>query len=420
MGSSSLASPSAGSPCATNGYRLEIADRVADLNAADWDSLRQDRSDLFMDRRFIAAVENSAQAREQVWSALVYDGEQPVAAACLSLFAADAALLAPGWIKRGVEFIRQVFPRYLRFNILCCGLPVSASQNHLQLSTGADRAQVLRLLDEQMRTLARRHRAKILLFKEFDEAALGDLSELSAIGYLGGPCAAVSYLDCHFSSFDEYCAALRHRNRLNINRSQRKFTEAGMRIETLTGGEAVAKAYTAEVHRLYEAVLEQSEARLEVLPAEFFRELARQFPDDIYLILARHEDRIVGFACGLRSRPTGTPLFVGLDYQYNRQGDVYFNLVFALLGQMLGDGVSHACCGADSDEFKAKLGCHQRRNYVFVRATNWLRWLLPRFSSTLFPPVTLREPQHVFRAPGAEEANGHAAGHDSRPAVSES
>ena len=88
----------------------------------------------------------------------------------------------------------------------------------------------------------------------------------------------MSYLDCHFSSFDEYCAALRHRNRLNINRSQRKFAAAGMRIDTVTGGEAVAAAYTAEVHRLYEAVLEQSEARLEVLPAEFFRGSPGNFP----------------------------------------------------------------------------------------------------------------------------------------------
>jgi predicted N-acyltransferase len=404
----------------TSGYRLKIAERVADLDAADWDSLRRDRSDLFMDRRFITAVENSPQDRGRTWSVLVYDGQQPVAAACLSLFVADGALLAPAWCKRGVAAVRRVFPRYLRFNILCCGLPVSASQNHLIFSAGADRSQVLRLLDDQMRTLARRHRAKILLFKEFDEAALGDLSELPSLGYLGGPCAAVSYLDCEFGSFDEYCAALRHKNRLNINRSQRKFTAAGMRIEKLIGCEAVATAYTADVHRLYEAVLEQSEARLEVLPAEFFRELARQFSDDIYLILAYRDERVVGFACGLRSHPTGTPLFVGIDYEHNRQGDVYFNLVFNMLGQMLSDGVTHACCGADSDEFKAKIGCRQRRNFIYVRATNWLRWLLPRFAGMLFPPVTLREPQHVFRASGVEDTAGHAQGNDSHPAISES
>ena len=351
MGNSSVNLSSAAPYCAEGEYRLQIADRVAELNAADWDALRSDKSDLFMDRRFVTAVENSVQDRERVRSALVYDGEKPVAAACFSLFSVDAALLAPAWVKRVVGAMRKVFPRYLRFNILCCGLPVSASQSHLLFSPSADRAKVLTLIDERMRILARRHRAKILMFKEFDEGTIGDLSQLLVIGYVGGPCAAVSYLDCEFASFEEYCAALRHRNRLNINRSQRKFTEAGMTLEKLIGGEAVAAAYTAEVHQLYEAVLEQSDARLEVLSAEFFRELAGQFPDDIYLILARHAERVVGFACGLRSKPIGTPLFVGIDYAHNRLGDVYLNLVFALLGQMLGDGVSHACCGADSDEF---------------------------------------------------------------------
>ena len=164
MSSSSLSPPPIAPPCPLPDYRVQIAERVANLNAADWDGLRADRSDLFMDRSFITAVENSLQCRERVWSAIVYDGLKPVASACFSFFAVDAALLAPGWVKRGVAVVRRLFPGYLKFKILCCGLPVSASQSHLLFAADADRAGVLRLLDKQMRR-ARQDGAKILLFK---------------------------------------------------------------------------------------------------------------------------------------------------------------------------------------------------------------------------------------------------------------
>ena len=67
---------------------------------------------------------------------------------------------------------------------------------------------------------------------------------------------------------------------------------------------------------------------------------------------------------------------------------------------------------------------------MFVRATNWLRWVLPKFAGTLFPPISLREPQHVFRAGSPGAAENQAADSESgkrqhppkgaRPAVSES
>ena len=179
-------------------------------------------------------------------------------------------------------------------------------------------------------------------------------------------------------------------------------------MQKFVGKAAIIEHYTAEVHRLYLAVLEQSDARLEILPLEFFHELGRQFSDDMYLILAYQGERVVGFACGLRSRPTATPLFVGIDYEFNRQGDVYFNLMFQTLGQICEDGATHVRFGADSDEFKGRLGCRQQRHYVFVRATNWLQWPLSKFAETLFPPVSLREPQHVFRAAADTKTAGNS------------
>jgi predicted N-acyltransferase len=389
------------------GYQAKIAPSVDDLPEDDWNSVTAGQGNVCMDRSFIRAAERSAPEAGKLWSVLVYDGARPVAAACLSLVAIDAVLLAPKWAQRLVRVIRRVFPRYLRFKVLFSALPVAGSANNLVISSQADRAQVLRLLDEQMRVLARQQRASILVVMDFDESELGELAELQMLGYTARPWGAVSYLNCGFgSTFAEFQAALERRYRANLARSERKFAAAEMRLERLRGGAAVAARYTDEIHRLCEAVATQSDMPLEVAPAEFFRELARQFPDDFRLILALRRERVVGFVLGIHSRPNAVVLSVGIDYEQNRQGDVYFNLLYHIVGELLGPGVTRLHYGVDAGEFKGRLGCHQRRHYLFVRATNWLQGPLRWFSRLLFPAIALRETQHVFRNPqqGVESA----------------
>ena len=66
-------------------------------------------------------------------------------------------------------------------------------------------------------------------------------------------------------SFEEYRAALKAHYRTNIKRAQRKFATAGCRFVRLTNLNDIRRVYTPEVHRLYEAVVMNSETRLEVL-----------------------------------------------------------------------------------------------------------------------------------------------------------
>jgi predicted N-acyltransferase len=381
-------------------YRLEIAERVADLSSEDWDALRSPADCGFMDRRFVEAVEASRIGGGRCWSLLVYCGDRPMASACLSLFHADGAIVASGWARRATEWVRRLWPNYLKFNVLFCGLPVSAGEGHLNFAaaaTGADRRQVVRLIDAEMRKLAREHRAKILIFKEFDEETYHDCAELEALGYIGVESTAVSTLECGFASFDDYLAAMRKRYRANIGRFERKFASAGMRLAAFSGDDA-AERYTDEMHRLYEAVVEHSKTRLEILPAEFFRQLARRFEREFLLIAAYDGQRPVGFFSAIRATPIASTLFVGLDYERSAEACVYHNLFYAYLREVLSPGLRRIEFGANSDDFKARIGCRQRANYMYVAATNWLRWPLGWFSGALFPRVKLLEPMHVFRS----------------------
>ncbi|HEY3965874.1 MAG TPA: GNAT family N-acetyltransferase [Planctomycetaceae bacterium] len=127
------------------------------------------------------------------------------------------------------------------------------------------------------------------------------------------------------------------------------------------------------MHRLYLNVLDRAKVKFETIPVEFFRELARQEPDDSCFTIIRKGDRIVGFCCGLADGEEHNMLFCGLDYSLNAEADLYFNLIYRGLGQGLAPGVKVVHVGAAADEFKRHLGCTGESIALYVKAVGAVR-----------------------------------------------
>src|SRR5207249_4285222 len=126
---------------------------------------------------------------------------------------------------------------------------------------------------------------------------------------------------------DHLCASLRSHYRRKIMLSRKKFEKSGLWVEHLRGGDGIDRLYNDDVHRLYLSVLDGADVKLECLPAEFFRELARQFPDDAAFTFIRRNERVVAFSCGLIHQNSYQNLFVGYDSDLNAEADLYFNVM---------------------------------------------------------------------------------------------
>ena len=86
-----------------------------------------------MDPRFLRAVERSMGGGARFWNVVVRDGEgRPAAAAVLSLYTVDGALLAKEPLSRAIRSLRCTAPGLLKSKVLFCGCPVSTGQNHLR------------------------------------------------------------------------------------------------------------------------------------------------------------------------------------------------------------------------------------------------------------------------------------------------
>ena len=181
------------------------------VNWDDWCDVCCDSSDLAMDPRFLQALDESMADVASTKYLIGYDSnKQPVACVCVSRFLVDGSILMEKpWQHTSVRLIRKIFPRYLMFHILFCGLPVSIGCSNLRFAEGVDKKLVVDSLLQEIDRLAAELRSLVIVWKEFDEAECLPLQSLIQQGYLQGDSLPMNTFDCNYQNFDHFCEALR-------------------------------------------------------------------------------------------------------------------------------------------------------------------------------------------------------------------
>jgi predicted N-acyltransferase len=401
-----------------NDYQFEVYDSIGRVDPGEWNSLRDAESDPFMDPRFIEAVEIGFAKTCRFRHVIVRDSQRrPMAIACLSSYSIGGASLAQGRARKVLAGLERVAPWLFKSKLILCGLPVSAGQSHLRFAPEADRAAVLRCLDRVARQFARREWARLILFKEIDEAGCTALSPLESLGYRRADSFPMNRVEPGSRDFADYLSKFPSKKRVAIRRSQKRLSENGLRVVELFGRDGVADLYTEEVHRLYEAVVNRSAVQFEHLPVEFPRELARRMPDNTVFSLIYRGKEIVGFAMSLASKTTFHGMVLGVDYDANADAELYFNLLYQSMDSAFRLGAEEICIGQTTDALKHdKLGCYQVPLSIYVKGGRWtMRAVLKAGFSSIFPPRPLLYPREDAKPKADARATQPS---EARPAAS--
>jgi predicted N-acyltransferase len=381
-------------------YRVRFVYHAADLPATPWMDVRRVAPTVFMDPRFLTALERAFAGQGRFVHALVVDPrDRPMAWASLCTFPVDVLTLAGPGVQSIARGARSFWPRLGCLRTLFVGLPVSLGQSHLVMAPEAEPAAVVAALDASLDEIAAREGAWLVVWKEFDPAGAARLAPLLDRGYRRAESPAMHELDVRFKDFADYRAALKSHYRNDVRRSERKFRASGLVVAQLSDAEAIRRLYTPEVHRLYEAVVARSSVKLEVLPIEFFHELTRQLPGLVTLTVIARDDRVVAFNWGLMDGRVHHYLFCGIDYAAAGDADLYFNLMYHQLDDALRRSPERIEVGQTADTFKARLGCRATPRCFFVKPCGAAAALAIRHGfGLLFPERPPAPTYSVFRS----------------------
>jgi predicted N-acyltransferase len=364
--------------------------------------------DLLMHPGFLEAAEASMRAGTvgakacgcdtHFWYLLAYSDGEPVGAACVTEYPLDTMVFAAPFSQWLVGHVRRIIPNYLKFRVTFCGLPISTAGSNVRVVAGVDPSSVVRALNAAVEQIARQRKTWLIVYKEFTDGEVESFAALHGAGYVQGESLPMNRIVNRFRSFSAMLGEMRSHYRYKISRSRKKFAQSNLRLERTTGLAAIEPIYTPALHAMYERVTLRAEHRLEILPREYFLELAARFPDGLILTTIRDGDKVLAFAWSLRHGSEYHNLFVGIDYERNEESDAYFNLMTEDIAHALDGGVEEVLVGQTADEFKSRLGCTSDPRWLLIKVTSpAVHWIFRKLQSQFFTPLPPTTDRDVFK-----------------------
>ena len=222
-------------------------------------------------------------------------------------------------VRRAVDLVRRVWPRFLRMRTLMVGC--AAGEGHLDAEDEQTRHCIARSLAAAISGHARRLGTKLIVFKEFTASSRAALSSLTESGFTRAPSMPMSRLRLNFKNFDEYMrTVLSAKMRAKLRRDERRTAErAKLELQVVSD----ITPYIDEIFPLYLAVYNRSPLHFEKLTPDYFCRIGQSMGERSLFFLVLNEGKIVSFNLCLANGKEITSEYVGFDYSVAFELNLY-------------------------------------------------------------------------------------------------
>jgi hypothetical protein len=370
-------------------YSFALFDSIAHVRDTNWDAV-VDPNNLFVHRRYLAAIERARPPRMSFRYALMYDGKRPAAAAAYQVL--DVALDAfgsraepppskePESLKKVLQDMGRNVARSVSDalgdnaaqRLLINGSGLATGEHGVAIGPDTDPAEAVHGLADATYRIRRAEKLHgsiaSVLIKDFGQDSRRHADELLRFGYHTfevDPDMGV-VIDPAWKSFDDYLGAFSAKYRRKAKDARKKAKR--LQSRRLTTDEVVARA--AELHALYLAVHDKAKFRLANPGPNYFPALAEALGDDFVLRVWTLDDQIVGCSAALGTAEHLDAHMVGLDYDHNLEHGVYQNALYDFVADAITRGARHLGLGRTALEIKSSIGAVPRPMTCYMRHTN--------------------------------------------------
>jgi hypothetical protein len=294
----------------------QVLSRTDLANVPEWQQTFRDRC---KDHRYYEVVADTLNGFDHRF--LVLRNEAGAIGAIQPFFFVNQNLVEgiAGPLRWLVDLARKVFPRFLTMRALMVGC--AAGEGQLGTLAPAYNEWVAETLRDLLLTIAKSHKASLIVLKDFPSAYREALQRLTTSGFVRVPSMPLTRLRLNYSSFDDFFATLSKATRKDLRRKFRK-AEHAPNIEMQVVSDITP--HLDEIYPLYLAVHERSPMKFETLTKDYFRRISRDMPDRTRFFIWWQEGKIVAFSFTLLCGDTIYDECLGLDYTVALKLSLYF------------------------------------------------------------------------------------------------
>jgi predicted N-acyltransferase len=349
--------------------RVRVTDKISEIPATDWHGVFPDvleNYDLFK------TVEESGITQFSFFHVMVYDRKKPVGAATCFLvdYSLDTSINGP--IRRITNSIKKLKPNIFSIKALVCGTPMTPGR----IGLVGDRDAVFRVMLRKIEHLAKKKKASIVAFKDFDRSFAGILDPLQRAGFTKFDSLPNTELTVRFKNFEDYLKTLSGATRYDL---RRKFKKVDGRIDIdMKVVDSLAPDELKDVYKMYLDIVTRNDMNFELLPEAFFRDVSKNMPGRAKFFLWRIDSKIAAFLFALVSKERFIDYFVGFDYSVAYRYHLYFLKFRDALSWCIKHKISLYEMGITAYEPKLRLGFDLVPLYIYAKLRN--RMLRPVFN----------------------------------------
>ena len=372
-----------------SGFRIAIADAIAQLDRDQWDDV-VDGASWFFSRDYLAMLERVPPAVVEPRYALISDAQGPVAAVVLQWAEVDGTRLRPlpksggeddelNPLRRLVDRLsrpaRAAFASRLRERVLVCGNLLTYGQHAVAVAPDVEPDSVWPAVAEVIYRVRRAEKlagqAGFVLIKDIPLAANAGAAQLGDVGYRGvetEPNMVLS-LDPAWKTHADYLAGLTSKYRSAVkNQILQPIAQAGLEARAYVPMDALAR----RTHELYLGVHENASLRPFTLHPDYFAELAATAGDRVRFtgLFAGPGDTpeaLRGFMVTLADVDEALAYHIGYAQDDPQGLPLYLRLLHASIADAIALGARSLSFGRTALEPKARLGAKPQEMQVWLR-----------------------------------------------------
>jgi len=341
--------------------KTKVVDRIEKVPVEEWKGVFPD---ILEGYEFFKTLDESGFDQFTLRYILVYDRDKLVGATpCFLMnYSLDTSINGP--LRRLSNLIKKMKPGIFSIKAVICGAPMGQGR----IGTSAPAKDTLEAVLRRMERMARKEKAPIVAFKDFDKTYTCMLDPLRKEGFSRFDSLPTTEMDVRFKDFEEYLMTLSSASRYDLRRKFKKAASQS-KIELEIMDEPDEDTFK-EIYRLYQQMVDKHDMGFEIVPADFFKNIAKNMPAHAKFFLWRIEGKLAAFLMALVSKEVLIDYYLGLDYEVALKYHLYFVKFRDVMNWAIANKIKKYDMGITGYEPKRRLGFEFVPLYIYAKHRN--------------------------------------------------
>lgn len=390
-------------------YTFTCFEEISAVPENEWTKAIQNKN-VFLSYSYLSVLHKEKTEHFRFRYVIVYNRKNPIGVVYFQINDFSASLFGELMEKQITELKSKrtsIFQKYIEKNedetimrLVTCGNNFISGEHGFYLDVNSKKTTfklVEGVIDSVSRAEKLRGKISAILVKDFYEEGFGnkDCWYCNRFIHFNVEPNMIIDLPQGLSNLTDY---LNHFSKKYRNRAKHILNASSTLTKKRLSTDEVS-FYKDSMHELYTQVFNQAKFKLVHLSPNYFEDVMKIQPHVFYVDGWFLEDKMVSFACGFCLENEVEAHYIGFDYTYNKEFELYQTILYSYIEQAILVNKSRINLGRTASEIKTTVGAKAHELLCYIKPQNTVSKLIMKPFMQFLQPT-----DWIPRNPFKEEA----------------